>query len=294
MNIELKRIEVKNPFGDKRKKRNYAAPPSSKDKYITAHYYIAEKYTLFVADSEGTIHVWKPKYDFKSELLSSKMKSHLGPIFKFLYLEDLGPGMLLSASADRTIKMWDVWDRDLSQRVVQTMVGHGGSVLDMAYNQGILVSCSTDRTYRVWMSDANRSFMLYPYFVCVQTLQLPGTSPCTVACMASSTLVSSIFIGDDKGRIHPIDKNPLFSHADRRELREDDMEIFNEKQSRAPLAIHDLSISHMYIAQAESYLCTLSFDQTAQIYEANSGNGVFGIQNPSRYIHLHPPYSLAL
>jgi WD40 repeat protein len=279
-NIELNKTDSISIFADKNapRKFNFAAEKFAKDKYICGHLYLEKKNALFVADSEGMVHMWKPKYDFKSELVRSAFKAHLGPIFKFMYLKD--SSLLLSGSADRTLKLWDVWDREKSgaQCCVQTLVGHGGTVLDIAYHQGMLVSCSTDKTIRVWMSDSNRGIMLYPYYICVQVLTLPSSAPCTVVCMASSSLLSAVFIGDSEGKLHAMDKRQM----DQRDLEEEKMEVLFPSPTRPPQKVHDLSVSHMYIAQAESYLCSLSFDHTALIHEANSGNGVFGIENPSR------------
>lgn len=43
--------------------------------------------------------------------------------FLFLSESDLGGGrdLLLSCSADRTIKIWDAWDRDLTKRCIQVL-----------------------------------------------------------------------------------------------------------------------------------------------------------------------------
>jgi len=86
------------------------------------------------------------------------------------------PPLIATASADRTIKVWDCYDRDLKQRCVQTLVGHGGSVTGLTYLNGNLVSCSTDHTVRIWrsVSTERNNLLMYPFFECIQEILAPS------------------------------------------------------------------------------------------------------------------------
>jgi WD40 repeat protein len=57
---------------------------------------------------------------------------------------------VISGSADRTIKIWDIEPK--SKDIVQTLNGHSGTVLTMVYSKktDTLFSGSTDKTIRIW------------------------------------------------------------------------------------------------------------------------------------------------
>ena len=80
--------------------------------------------------------------------------------------------MIITASADRTIKLWETKSTK-SNPCFQTIVGHEGSILDMVYVQKVdqLITSSTDRTVRIWTIDKARQLLLYPWFVVYQKIQ---------------------------------------------------------------------------------------------------------------------------
>lgn len=149
--------------------------------------------------TSGLLLLFKPKNEFHAEIVRSELGvaagGHRGQIFDMLFLAEgdwtaggSGGGgggggghahsshgssphaLLATASADRTVKLWDVFERDLRCRVVQTLVGHAGSVTSLSFLRGSLVTASTDGSVRVWRSAPERSLLLYPFFECVQEL----------------------------------------------------------------------------------------------------------------------------
>ena len=68
-----------------------------------------------------------------------------------IYTRIDGLDILISGSADRTIKLWEPKNTK-SNPNFQTIIGHGGTVISMAYiaKVQLLVSSSTDRTMRIW------------------------------------------------------------------------------------------------------------------------------------------------
>jgi len=59
--------------------------------------------------------------------------------------------VLITGSSDRTIKLWEPKNYK-GNPCFQTIIGHGGSVISMAFIQkvNLLVTSSTDKTMRIW------------------------------------------------------------------------------------------------------------------------------------------------
>jgi len=243
---------------------------------VSCHIHVPAKHSQVVGCSDGKIVVWKPRNDYKADVHKTTIQGHLGQIFQFLYLaegstEENSPGLLVSCSADRTIKVWDIWDRDLKKKCVQSLVAHGGSVTNVAFVKGYLLSCSTDGTVRVWKSDNARSLLLYPWFEVVQIIgREDGLRACPVSLnVLRRTESTSFFVGDAAGRVHPF--VPPFPPIPKQH--------FTAQRSQK---IHTLSVTHLMVVPQESFIVTLSFDNTVQVHDALSGNGFFAIENPTR------------
>ena len=75
-------------------------------------------------------------------------------------------GLLFSGSADRTIKVWDIWaDKQQEETCVQTLVGHGATVTALADSgYGSVISCACDCTFRIWQPLAGREMLLHAFF----------------------------------------------------------------------------------------------------------------------------------
>ncbi|XP_026191650.1 uncharacterized protein LOC113146960 [Cyclospora cayetanensis] len=82
---------------------------------------------------------------------------------------------LLSGSADRTVKVWRVFEKRLE--CVQTLGGHGGTVVTFSLCIPYLVSSSTDGALLVWSVDA--AWTKVPTFTLVQKVQNGSASTST-------------------------------------------------------------------------------------------------------------------
>ena len=192
--MEIEELPEKFELGVKRSFRrsdNFQDQPVT----VTTHAYVEERTALFVGVSTGVIMVWKHKSEFDKTIQKSELRGHKGPIYQFLFIESIGPGLLLSCSADRTIKIWDVFARETKRVCVQTITGHGGSVTGMAMVGDYLVTTSTDGTIKVWKGDSGgRELLLYAFpislvcwlfRICSPTVSdILGSSACNLFRMA--------------------------------------------------------------------------------------------------------------
>ncbi|KAJ1559027.1 hypothetical protein HK405_012288 [Cladochytrium tenue] len=72
------------------------------------------------------------------------LAGHLGAVLCMQF--DECQSLLVTGSADRTIRLWDVD----SGRCIGTLHGHGGDVTGVRFDDHKIVSCSADRTVRIW------------------------------------------------------------------------------------------------------------------------------------------------
>jgi WD40 repeat protein len=154
--------------------------PSSPSAQFTRHQYLHRGGRhLYVGLSTGTIAIFRRRVDSFTghEVVDGKptlLHGHTGAVTCLVLAEGEGVGttgaLLLSASADRTVRVWDPAVRDPSKACVQTLRAHGGTVTAMAYAEGMVMTSSTDGTIKVWRPDDGRELMLYPWLVVAQTL----------------------------------------------------------------------------------------------------------------------------
>lgn len=240
---------------------------------LSCHFYLPHKSAMFVGCQEGPIVVWKPTNTLKAETVKCTFTGHLGAVYAMDYLHDWAPGLLVSCGADRTIKIWDVWERELKEPCVQTLVGHGGSVVSAVGIRGFLVTCSTDGDIRIWRSDPDRHLLKYPWF---ETVQIIGRSqglrgvPTSLGCLKRAEY-THIYIGDDKGHIYVL--LPVIPPREK-ERKFLDLKLMEKA--------HELGITEINPIHQESIMLTVGFDQTVKVHDALTGNGLFATENPNR------------
>jgi WD40 repeat protein len=78
------------------------------------------------------------------------LSGHSGPVRRLAFSK--GGGWLVSASVDRTVRLWDVQ----SHKAVAILSGHGAPVNDVALSQVAerLYSSGSDGTVKLWNLDA--------------------------------------------------------------------------------------------------------------------------------------------
>ena len=131
--------------------------------------YLPEKRHLYAGIDTGELRLW----DFNAGARRQAwllIGSHKGSITSLLAVKpasklDAAAGLVLTGSADSSIKLWDVKLRVQEAHVcVQTLVGHTGTVTSLVHKGACIISSSTDCTIRIWKAVEGRGMLTYPWF----------------------------------------------------------------------------------------------------------------------------------
>jgi WD40 repeat protein len=139
---------------------------------------------MFAGFSNGKIVFYRKKHQDPKSMLDGpsdrdhetvtldSQNSHKGDVRKLIFTRIEGLEVLISGSADSTIKLWEPMNQKTNSRCFQTIIGHAGTILDMIYLEKVqlLVTSSTDNTMKIWRVDKARNLLLYPWFVQFQQI----------------------------------------------------------------------------------------------------------------------------
>jgi len=245
------------------------------DATITCHVYSHEKRALFLGRTDGRIAWWRRRGSGGRPQAEDKpffLDGHIGAVRCMLAL--IGPMMgrdgtlIVTGSSDRTIRVWDPWVRDSRKACVQTLRGHEGSVKDIVTHQRLLLSCSTDRTIKLWQMDEGRELLLYPWFSIHDTIH---DSNCWLNSIALHLTGESgeLFVADEQGTLSVY------------HLTIRGRSVNLQRWHRHP-TVHALGISSMLLVHHENLLFTLSYDQTLRAINVSSGQPIVTLHNTNR------------
>lgn len=136
---------------------------------LSAVFYLPEKRHLYAGIDTGELRLW----DFNAGSRKQAwllVGSHKGSITCVIAVKpastiDAAAGLVLTGSADSSIKLWDVKLRVQESHVcVQTLVGHTGTVTSLVQKGACILSSSTDCTIRIWKAVQGRGMLIYPWF----------------------------------------------------------------------------------------------------------------------------------
>jgi WD40 repeat protein len=102
---------------------------------------------------------------------------HSGPVWGLAVTET---GLLISASSDTTIKIWDV----ANFKCKQTLLGHEGIVHAVVVHGNLLCSGSSDKSIRIWDLSKNGE--------CVKIIKFHDNTVCSLA-VANGILFSGSY-----------------------------------------------------------------------------------------------------
>ena len=111
---------------------------------LTCHVLSVKRQSLFAGRRDGLVVAWLDKQ--RTELRDHFLEGHKGAITSIIVAEELGSsGLLMTASADRTLRIWDPWASD-DRPCIQILTGHGGTVNCIREGRGRIVTASNDNT----------------------------------------------------------------------------------------------------------------------------------------------------
>jgi WD40 repeat protein len=186
-------------------------------------------------------------------------------------MEELKYGLLFSGSADRSIKVWDTGAKGDKDMCIQTLVGHGGTVSDVKYGDDNLISCSIDKTIKIWQAETGREHLLYPWYTCMQTIE-NGENWATAAAIRTGEM-AALYIGDSAGTLTVY--TPEAGHGK-------GFHGYNVKDARKQEHVHQLGITHCLLVPEQNFVITCSFDNSLRVFDAMNGVSFLTITNQQR------------
>ncbi|CAK9086722.1 Uncharacterized WD repeat-containing protein alr2800 [Durusdinium trenchii] len=192
----------------------------------------------------------------------------LGDVRSMIFVESLCQGVMITGASDRCIKMWDLSDPRISIPCVQSLYGHGGTVIALEHGFDLLLSSSTDGHLFVWRDSSPARLLRFPSYAVRQRLEPNTGSKGKETWFLSLSMregeTPSAYAGDSEGYVH-IFKLDL-SQAN------------NFDQLFLPLwkvKAHELGVSKVMAVPMESFLFTLSYDQKLKAMDSVTGQVIF-------------------
>jgi WD40 repeat protein len=270
---------------------------------------------MFAGRSDGNLVVWRSPNERGNDIRESACAGHTGGIHCMLWAEELGSqGMLLTGSADATVRLWSFGRRDASDPCKQIMRGHGGTVLDVAFSGRYLITASNDRSLRIWAPTPGRQILLFPWFETLQTIRNPDgpeTYFSSVDVRVGDT--THIYAGDSGGNLHVLElarrgsssspgggrggddtsaggkvagsgRQSRSSSSSNGPSGGDGAALFklNRRWRKGQSPPHSLGITHVKVVPTQNFLITLSYDCTLRVYDAMSCKPFLTEENPHR------------
>eukprot|EP00439_Symbiodinium_sp_Y106_P024554 s5728_g3.t1 len=231
---------------------------------------VAQRGLLFAGLSDGKILAWEIDRNCADrrakESKARVLEEHKGDVRCLLYVESLCQGVVISGAADRCIKMWDLSDPRTGIQCVQSLYGHGGTVIALEHGSDLLLSSSTDGLLFVWRDASPARLLRFPAYAVRQRLEPQSRAKETwfLSLSMREGEAPTLFAGDSEGYVH-IFKLDLTQDKASEQLF---LAVWKAK-------VHELGVSKIMAVPMESFLFTLSHDQKLKAMDSVSGQILF-------------------
>ncbi|KNC50864.1 uncharacterized protein AMSG_07094, partial [Thecamonas trahens ATCC 50062] len=142
---------------------------------LLCHAYAEHASTLVGGTSMGPLALFRTRRAFETDASGCLLvEGHVGSVTNVVYDADIK--LVVSSSADASLRIWDVEPQAGAKMCIQTLRGHKGTVLGcMTHYGSMILSYSIDGSVMVWAVDpASRPFK-YPVFVLSQRIQVTSS-----------------------------------------------------------------------------------------------------------------------
>ena len=283
---------------------------------LTCHVLPTSSRSLFAGRSDGAVLAWLDRPGGRAEIKEHLLEGHKGTITSMIVAEELGNhGMLITASADRTVRLWDPCAAE-EKACVQILTGHGGTVNCVAEGRGRILSCSNDSTIRVWGPERRDNLLLYPWFTCQQVIRHGDCWVTSLGIRGGEAMV--VYATDSTGRLTCYAPAPSSLGRERSATAGQFVPYLlgpggghhvdqgdgggsggggsfgggsfgsgggggrSSMLNASSLQIHRLGVSHTLLVPERNFIITLSHDHTLRVFDAMTGAGFLTVENRRR------------
>jgi len=258
-------------------------PKRIADTAITCADYEPATQRMYAGTENAELCYWTMKPSFSGVGDRQLVGSHKGPIscMHILKLADgkIGAGLVLTGSADSSLRVWAPAEArpGKSTCLLQTLVGHGGTVTSICRTNGYIFSGSRDGSCRIWRAAPGREQALYPWFEPVTTVvNMQGwIHSLSFSRTTDPTDHGLLYVSDEHGNIVRVDIDAVY-HPDFYSVEKYTFLVngkFQEGNS-PPLAFrrtHERAISQILFLAMMSRVVCLSYDRTLTIFNIYTG-----------------------
>ena len=183
-NIPQKKFDYELIWSESEPKKKYVLKYNREDKEkadsIVKILELKKSEGLVSCQVNGALDVW----DIFDKEIIFKFKGHKSAIWSLI---ETSEGLLISGSSDKTLKIWDIINRE--ENCISTLKGHKGTIYCIAeIEKDKIISGSEDTTLKIW--NINKDKMQ-----CILTLNEPNKSK--INCLISLKQTNFILTGND-------------------------------------------------------------------------------------------------